>query len=101
MPSLNDNEYIGQVRFKIGDYVWAQPKYHPMWPAQVINPPTGVQRRQNKVWVLFFGDRTTGQVDAQTITPFDRNKLDPRKKFNGPIKAALDDILKDIDGYYE
>ena len=86
---------------KIGDYVWAKQKYLPKWPAQIIATPPGQRQSENKVWVLFFGDRTTGQVEVENITPYDRSDIDASKKSTSGLKAALLDVENDITGYYE
>lgn len=84
-----------EVKYEVGDMVWAKVKSYPWWPGQIFKedwavPSVRKTKKEGHVLVAFFGDSSFGWFDPKELLPFDPHYVEKSKKTKSP--AFLDAV---------
>ena len=94
IDSAYDDE-AGTVEFRESDLVFAKVKGYPHWPARIepFNLLSG-GKPPKKYPVKFYGSGETGNIRAEDLFPYHKNK----KRFGKPLKRKFfNEALKEIE----
>lgn len=90
--------------FKVGDLVWASVKGYPRWPGQVADPDKAAERhlairKPNTLLIYFFGDRSFGWFQPDTLAPFEElfDQLSTVKTKQANFRRAVEEGKEVLD----